>query len=131
MNEAIELHDATLAKAERVGGDVVLSLAPAYVHRSEGQPGIDPGTGWLQPFEVTLLDAVTDGALPEEAAWVSGGSVRLGGETYENEIPIPVPEALGVEMALVLATGAQVRISAGSIRVRALGEATYVEDFSP
>ena len=43
MNSVVELHDSTLAGIEPVGNEIVVRLAPAYFHRSEGRPGIDPG----------------------------------------------------------------------------------------
>jgi hypothetical protein len=44
MNEALEIHDSTLTKVEQDGSTIRLSVE-AYVHRSDGQPMVDPGTG--------------------------------------------------------------------------------------
>ncbi len=41
LNQAIEIHDSVLGSIEVVDRTVTLNLAPAYIHRSLGEPGAD------------------------------------------------------------------------------------------
>jgi hypothetical protein len=47
VNAAIELHDSQVVAVESATGTIIVWLA-AYVHRSDGRPGFDPGSGWSQ-----------------------------------------------------------------------------------
>ena len=40
MNSLIELHDSNVAKIESRDGKVIVHFLPAYLHKSEGRPGI-------------------------------------------------------------------------------------------
>lgn len=54
-NRLIELHDSDVLDVTLDGDDVVIAMS-AYVHESEGRPGIDAGTGWTQPVRVTVIE---------------------------------------------------------------------------
>lgn len=54
-NSAIELHDSAVTARRRRGGRVVLHL-DAYVHVSDGEPGVDPGSG--RPVAFTVYDGI-------------------------------------------------------------------------
>ena len=58
MNQSIELHDSVLGEIGFAEGDAKLSFVHAYIHRSEGRPGIDPGTGWSQKAELIIEEAI-------------------------------------------------------------------------
>lgn len=58
-NAEIELHDSRVTRVH-VGDAVIVLEMNAYVHMSEGAPGVDVGTGWMRPFHIT----VTRGVLP-------------------------------------------------------------------
>jgi hypothetical protein len=49
-NAGVEIHDSTLERIESQGSDLVATM-DAYVHRSEGEVGVDRGTGWSQSVE--------------------------------------------------------------------------------
>jgi hypothetical protein len=44
----IEIHDSELMSFEVSDDHIILELSPAYIHMSDGRPGIDVGTGWIQ-----------------------------------------------------------------------------------
>lgn len=90
MNRLLEIHDTKLAAIESGGPDVVLHLAPAYVHRSDGRPGVDPGTGWLQDFDLLIYAAVVETVPLELPCRLSGGSIALGEARWNNVIPLPL-----------------------------------------
>lgn len=65
-NRAVELHDSQVISVRLEGGTCVIELA-AYVHDSDGTPGVDAGTGWTQAAQLTLHgahDAQHPGTLP-------------------------------------------------------------------
>jgi hypothetical protein len=59
FNASIELHDSVLDGIDQRPTALSLRLR-AYVHRSNGEPGVDPGTGWCQPATVTLSNGRLD-----------------------------------------------------------------------
>ena len=86
MNAALEFHDCTVASVEREAGVLRIALEPAYVHRSAGRPGVDPGKGYLQPAELLFSEARVDirGACIGD---LSSGSVSCDGRAYDNVMP--------------------------------------------
>jgi hypothetical protein len=48
LSRAIEIHDSTLDGLSVERRVAVLRFAHAYIHQSEGTPGVAPGTGWSQ-----------------------------------------------------------------------------------
>src|SRR5262245_59103732 len=78
MNSEVEIHDSTLASITPDGHDLVLCLAPAYVHRSAGRPGIDQGSGWLQDIDLVISEAVVESLPSEFPVDLSDGSFSVG-----------------------------------------------------
>ncbi len=68
-NLAIELHDSRVTGIRTEGSDVVLDL-DAYVHLSDGEPGVDAGTGWTRPIRITVRDGWS-GATSTARPWGS------------------------------------------------------------
>ena len=129
MNRQIELHDSTLESIVRMGPDLLLRLRPAYVHRSEGRPGIDPGSGWLQDIDLILREGVAE-ALPSEFPFdLESGSFEAGEDRWENSIPLPLSTSATARLAAVTTRGARLEVrGAGASAVRR-GEPRYVEEF--
>jgi hypothetical protein len=46
-------------------GSIVVKLRPAYIHRSDGVPGIDPGSGWVQDAVIELRRRIVEGTLSQ------------------------------------------------------------------
>lgn len=53
----IELHDSEIAIITYDHGTAKIIFARAYIHRSEGEPGRAPGTGWGQRAELVIGNA--------------------------------------------------------------------------
>ena len=90
MNRAIELHDSEIECATMHGTEVHVRFSVAYVHDSDGKPGIDDGTGWFQRAIFKLKSAEL--VLPE-VKWplrIYDGSLVVADTTYPNMIPIPL-----------------------------------------
>src|SRR4051812_39422815 len=88
MNAAIELHDSNVKVTECSNGDFRIEFSGAYVHRSEGVPGVDPGTGHIQPAEIVFSSATWNGLSPECVGDISDGWVSVNGEV-STLIPLP------------------------------------------
>ena len=128
-NAAIELHDSTVAAIHRDGGVLAIEFSFAYVHRSEGIPGVDAGTGWAQQAVMVLSGCQFSGELPRFPCSLSGGSVHAGGEVYGGVIPVPLVYVGDTRVCLSFEDGSEVQITANELRLDAIGGSTYLEAF--
>ena len=87
-NAAIELHDSELSHLERDGMTCTLVLN-AYVHCSQGTPGVHPGSGWSQPATLRITRARFDGEAPALPLRLLGGRLTGPGVELHNLIPVP------------------------------------------
>jgi hypothetical protein len=129
VNDGIELHDSDLAAITCSGEELVVSLSPAYIHRTTGSPGVDPGTGWLQPATLTFRAASLISSPALLPATISDGFLRIGSEQHSNVIPAGGAFTGLVELSLVLTTGEALIIHGQSIRIQLHGEPSFVENF--
>jgi hypothetical protein len=130
MNEGIELHDSKLAGVSLSGGEVVVFLSPAYVHRSSGRPGTDSGSVWLQDASIAVGSAAPCPWPASLPATVSDGSLRIGSLLHDNVIPVASGIDGAIELSLVLTCGESLNLRGQHVDIRLLGEASYLEDFS-
>lgn len=90
-NKCIELHDSTLLTVKTKFNEITLCFFPAYIHESEGKPGIDNGYGWIQDIEIIIENPSFEksvlGSLP---ATISEGVVRIDSTTYDNLVPVNI-----------------------------------------
>ncbi len=128
MREAVEIHDSRLVGVSRVGRDLVLHLAPAYVHRSEGRPGVDPGTGWLVDLDLMVLEVVVESLPSNYPVNLADGDFRAGERRWDNLIPLPLDVAGAVSLDAIAAESEPlvVRGSGARIVVRQVAEAESV-----
>lgn len=75
-NSIIELHDSRMTRIRSEGSAVVLELN-AYIHVSDGIPGVDAGTGWRQPIRMTIEGAVVRKDFEGEGLWITDGTIRV------------------------------------------------------
>lgn len=131
MNELIELHDSELAAVSVRGGEIVVTLAPAYLHRSRGRPGIDAGSGWVQPATLSFGEATLSGrsAPANLPATVSEGELRVGLEIYSNLIPTSGKWEGAIAFSLVPVTGEALVLRARRLWIQLHGEASFVENY--
>lgn len=129
--EAIELHDSELAAVSRNGDEILVSLSRAYLHRSSGRPGVDAGTGWVQPATLTLEGATLICTSTVFPTWISDGHLRVGSEMHDNLIPAVGDFSGAVELSLVLAMGGTVVVQGHRFVIQLHGEAVFVESYDP
>ena len=90
MNSEIELHDSVISEIHEIDRTVVVEFAPAYLHKSQGTPGLDAGTGWVQNARLRLTGATISGDRPLLPETLSEGSLRVGGLKHDNLLPVPL-----------------------------------------
>jgi len=61
-NRAIEFHDSTFDSLERDGANVTLRFSEAYIHESNGEPGMAAGSGWVQEVRIHIGGASLSGS---------------------------------------------------------------------
>ncbi len=126
---AIELHDSQLIGFVRVGAQVIVFLR-AYLHQSEGAPGVDRGTGWVQAAALRWAEARVVGAAGELPADIWDGSLIVGDEAMPNTVPVPFAYEGPVVLRLVLADGAEAAIDGTDASLVLIGEPEFVEEFA-
>ena len=124
-NAAIEFHDSLLQRCDVDGVDVVVVLT-AYVHRSAGRPGIDPGSGWTQGARLRVAGGRALIAGPIDLV---AGTVHCGDRTYDAILPAPLTCEGATRVQLVYASGERAEIAGRGFSVELVGEGVYVEDF--
>lgn len=128
MRSGLEIHDSRVSQIAFVDGVATISFSHAYIHKSKGTPGKDPGTGWSQEAELVLSEAETPGPLPSLPNTISDGFLEIGGIRHEI-IPLPFMRKVGASLHLVFVDGAQIEIIGKRPFIELLGTPIYVEDF--
>lgn len=129
MSAVFELHDSELIEvaADEAGLCLVFS---AYVHRSEGRAGLDPGTGWSGIVHVLLADGRVTSCEPALPFEISGGHLEAREDVvFENCIELPFSSEGRVALHLVSFFGQEFAAEGRSVRVRVVGDLKYVEEF--
>jgi hypothetical protein len=99
MNSAIEIHDSSLVSIEK-HGDLLELRFDAYIHTSEGTPGVDAGTGWTQDVILFFDDGILEGSITQWPADLYDGTLEIDGEAIENTIPIPLDRKGNIQLTL-------------------------------
>jgi hypothetical protein len=130
LNSSIELHDSTVESVVRDGRLIRLALRPAYVHKSLGIPGSDPGSGYVQDFILEFSNArieVDFGRLPAE---ILHCELFVGNQMFDNIIHLPCEVTGPVTLALFLSPDyRKALVSGDGMKVISAGDAVYVEEF--
>ena len=126
---AIEIYDSTLASVTAKGGHVVIDLKPAYIHRSTGTPGLDPGGGWAQDVILRVENGRIDGAVPEMPCDLWDGSLQVASQTIENIIPLPLDYDGAVKLILVALDESRLVVQGSGISATLAGEPKFIEEF--
>ena len=130
MNTAFEFHDSVLAEIKEEGGHCLLLFRPAYIHRSEGRPGVDVGEGFTQNLQNMVGDAKVNRRECQFPLEITNGSITLGDERVSNVVPIPLYEKKEVLLKMLPIWGsAEIEIEGRSIEIRTIDEAVFVESF--
>ncbi len=126
---AIEIYDSTLASVVDDGRNVVVALKPAYIHRSTGTPGVDPGGGWAQDAILRVENGTIDGSLPPMPCDLWEGSLQVGNQKIENIIPLPLDYQGAVTLVLVAQDESRFVIRGSAVFAILVGEPKFIEEF--
>ena len=75
MNSTIEIHDSRVAEICKCDGTVIVHFLPAYLHKSEGRPVFDAGTGWVQEARLIFTEASVEGDYPDWPCDIADGEI--------------------------------------------------------
>ena len=128
MNTAIEFHDSEVSIIEANAESVRVLFSAAYIHRSEGIPGVDSGEGYVQAVELQIANATWKGMIGECVGKISDGDLFVAG-TPVRLVPFPFEAADEVRLELQFTNGATLCASGTSVHIRHTGEARFIERF--
>lgn len=127
MHSAIDLLYSRYSGAHWVGPDLHLALAAAYLLKSSGEPGVDPGSAWTQEAELVLYGAAIESQEDMHgAANIRAARIELDGAEHDL-IPLPlIAQAARIEMHFD--HGGHLRANAGRLSVHFFGRPLFVEE---
>jgi hypothetical protein len=129
LNSSIEIHDSVLNSIETTETRLQLFIE-AYIPRSTGEPGVDPGSGWTQNVVVTIDNASSEGNIKDLPSDLADGTLQVKDQTLENIIPIPLNQSGQIRLTLVdQRSGDTVVVRGTHISMKLLGDAKYIEEF--
>jgi hypothetical protein len=131
VNTEIEIHDSRVSEITQRDGTVIVHFLPAYLHRSEGRPGFDAGTGWSQEALLIFAEASVSGGLPDWPCDMMDGDLIVDGERHANSIPVPFETTAVAELRLICDAIHTVTVRGGGVRLELVGEPRYVDEFKP
>jgi hypothetical protein len=131
VNTIIELHDSTIVKFATRKGALIVHFLPAYLHKSEGRPGFDVGTGWVQEARLIMASASASGRPPQLPCDLIDGELVVGEKRCENQIPVPLDSTAPAQLRLIFDSANQITIKSQGVRLELLGEPSHVEEFKP
>ena len=124
LNSSIEIHDSFLNSVETVGKQLELTIE-AYIHKSKGKPGVDPGTGWTQNVLLTIEDGSFDGNIKNIPWDLADGTLQINDQVSDNMIPIPLDQSGQIELTLIDKKSGYRFVARGNrISLKLLGEST-------
>ena len=126
-NRAMEFHDSTFDGVEREGAGLALRFSAAYIHQSEGKPGVDAGSGWVQELRLHISDASLSGEILDLPCDLWDGSIQLDDKRFDNCVPIPLDYRGRIEVNLE--RDGKLTVIGSRLRVEVLGQPKYVEEF--
>ena len=129
MNTVLELHDSRVAEIAQRDGMVTVHFQPAYLHKSEGRPGFDPGTGWVQEARLKFSEATTSGEFPDWPCDLRDAELIVGAERHRDQIPVPFESAMVTELRLICDAAHTVTVTGRAAILELLGEPSYVEEY--
>lgn len=134
MNELLELHDSVIVRALNENGNVILTLDPAIIHTSNGEPGSEAGEVWVQVLELRFAgELIREGfeALCGPVHILDGSVVLLDGSTRENVVPLDALQLGLCTIRLeVIGDGAPMHLRiTGRLTIVPVGDRVFLEEF--
>ena len=131
MNLALELHDSELAKTDTDAEFARLTLYPAVLHRSVGNPGVDTGVTTAGEAELTFYDATIVAGRDRAFGSIWTGRIEIDGHRHEGLIPVPWDVSGRIQATFELASGTVLSISAARLTCTCREGNASLDEFVP
>ena len=129
LKAAIEFHGSDVVELQVADATLQMIFEPAYVHRSEGRPGVDSGSGFLQPAEIVFTGAqVSEKDGPCTGA-IAEGLISVSGKKYDSVFPLPFNATGKVAAEFTFESGAVLSITASAVSCASTGPAQLVDGY--
>jgi len=128
MNHALEFHDSHVESMVESGKTLRIILT-AYVHRSDGRPGVDAGAGYTQPVELVFAPVAAGSLSLQHSGALCDGTLIANGQSM-SLVPLPYSAAGHISLSLSFTSGATFSATATSVSCAATGEAQFVEHYA-
>lgn len=129
FNAALEFHDSQVARVMPEERDLIVQFSAGYVHRSDGQPGIDAGAGYVAPIFIRLVSAKWVGDLGLCIGKLWEGCISVG-ESKISLLPLPYRRVGDISAHFQFANGSELTVAASAIECRLTGDEKFVESYS-
>jgi hypothetical protein len=127
MHRALELHDSEVESISVDGPRLIVRFSNAYIHQSEGHPGVTPGDVFLQSAELVFSDVNPLVAAHARGALLQG--VVAINESEFSMLPLPFQRQGQVNATFVFSSGERVRVEARSVDCSLIGKARWLEKY--
>jgi len=131
VNTEIEIHDSKVADITYQDNTVVVHFLAAYLHKSEGRPGYDRGTGWAQEGFLIFDQASVNGKFPEWPCDLMDGELILGSQRHDNSIAVPLEFKGPTVLHLICDCVHKVTVTSLGARLKLVGNPRFVDEFIP
>lgn len=132
MNVSIEMHDSECLSVDIAETGTGFVLLDAYVHRTDGEPGVSPGEGGVQRIRMRFEGMTVQGQIGELPAGIYEGSLTVGASFQDNMVPFPATYPGPVRLYMMLSEDARtVEVIGQGVSIATEGEFHFVEQFTP
>jgi hypothetical protein len=129
LKSALEFHDSDVVELRKSDAALHMIFEPAYVHRSEGRPGVDSGSGFLQPAEIIFTEAQYTEKDGPCTGSISEGLISISGKRFDSVFPLPFNAAGKVSAEFTFESGAVLSITATAVSSASTGPAQLVDGY--
>jgi hypothetical protein len=130
-NRIIELHNSTVSTITIEDRSAIVNFSAAYIHKSEGNAGVDAGTGWIQAARLVIKESSMKGQFISGPDTILDGVLWVGDVEHSNFIPIPFDTLDAVRLHLEFASGNHVTLTGKGATLELFGDPKFIEEFVP
>ena len=99
-NRAMEFHDSTFDGFDQDGTKLTLRFSAAFIHESDGEPGVDAGIDWVQEVRLHFENASITGSMSQLPCYLWDGQLSLADKSIQM-VPVPLEYIGKVKLKLV------------------------------
>jgi hypothetical protein len=129
-NRAMEFHDSTFDGFDQDGPNLTLRFSAAYIHESDGKPGLDAGVDWIQDVRLHFENASHTGSMSQLPCYLWDGQLSLADESIQM-VPVPLEYTGKVKLKLVEngEVDGAIEVTATHVEMELRGEPKSFEKF--